>query len=254
MIEDEGITPTVEVASADESAAVDDDDDDDAPAATLTKAAPEAVACGGLQVDDAFSAASLQAVLVHIGALAIAIVGDRENQEGQVLSSAILLALHGSGGEADEIIVLAQIDAAHTVRRAPHGANIVFVEANRHPLMRSQEDDLFAVGNAGADQLIIFIDADGDDAARHYVGKILQRSLLDRSFAGGEEDELAFFFQVAHRQNGRTFSPGCRLSRLAMDLPLPAAPTSGISYTFSQYTRPVLVKQSRYAWVESTMS
>ncbi len=52
----------------------------------------------------------------------------------------------------------------------------------------------------------------------------------------------------------RTCSPGCRFNRLAIDLPLPAAPTSGISYTFSQYTRPVFVKHSRYACVESTSS
>ena len=43
----------------------------------------------------------------------------------------------------------------------------------------------------------------------------------------------------------RTLSPGCSATRLPMCLPLPAAPTSGTSYTFSQYTRPALVKISR---------
>ena len=42
-----------------------------------------------------------------------------------------------------------------------------------------------------------------------------------------------------------TVSPGCSATRLPMCLPLPAAPTSGISYTFSQYTRPVLVKHQQ---------
>ena len=36
----------------------------------------------------------------------------------------------------------------------------------------------------------------------------------------------------------RTVSPGCSATRLPTCLPLPAAPTSGISYTLSQYTRP----------------
>ena len=44
--------------------------------------------------------------------------------------------------------------------------------------------------------------------------------------------------------SARTFSPGCNATRLAMALPLPAALISGISYTLSQYTRPVLVKTS----------
>ena len=86
-----------------------------------------------------------------------------------------------------------------------------------------------AVGDAGLDQFIVLVDADGDDAAGHDIGEVFERGLLDGAVAGGEEDELAFFFKVADGQDGADVFPGCRLSRLCMDLPLPAAPTSGIS-------------------------
>ena len=67
--------------------------------------------------------------------------------------------------------------------------------------MRRQEDDLAAVGDSHAYQLVIRVDADGDDAARHHVAEVLQRRLLHRALLRREEDELAFFFQIAHRQN-----------------------------------------------------
>lgn len=57
VIEDAGITPTVTVAGADESAAIDDEDEDEAPAATLTKAAPEPVQAAKPKMDDQLSKA-----------------------------------------------------------------------------------------------------------------------------------------------------------------------------------------------------
>jgi carboxyl-terminal processing protease len=56
-IEDEGITPTVVVASADETAAAVDEDEDEAPAATLTTAAPAPVVKPKVQMDDQLSKA-----------------------------------------------------------------------------------------------------------------------------------------------------------------------------------------------------
>jgi len=57
VIEDTGITPTVAVASSDETAAVDEDDEDEAPAATLTKAAPEPKPVTAPKMDDQLSKA-----------------------------------------------------------------------------------------------------------------------------------------------------------------------------------------------------
>jgi hypothetical protein len=68
--------------------------------------------------------------------------------------------------------------------------------------MRGQEDDLIAVGAASANQLVIVVDADGNNAARHHIAKVLERSLLDRALAGGEKDELAILFQIAYGQDG----------------------------------------------------
>ena len=59
-----------------------------------------------------------------------------------------------------------------------------------------------AVGDARGDQFVVLVDADGDDAARHDVGEVLERGLLDGALLRGEEDELAFFFKIAHGQNG----------------------------------------------------
>jgi carboxyl-terminal processing protease len=56
VIEDAGITPTVTVAGADESAAM-DEDEDEAPAATLTKAAPQPVQAAKPKMDDQLSKA-----------------------------------------------------------------------------------------------------------------------------------------------------------------------------------------------------
>src|SRR6185437_9876707 len=189
-----------------------------------------AVARSSLDVDDALAAARLQAVFVHLGALAVAVFGDGKDQVGVLFGSLCRLAFGvsfavslgagslfyfglraegdrrlarlGSHGHADDVIVFVQVHAAHSVRGAAHGAHILFVEADAHAFLRGQEDDLVAVGHAGVHQFVIFINADGDDAARHHVAEVLERGLLDRAVAGGEENVLALFLQVAAFQHG----------------------------------------------------
>ncbi len=77
-----------------------------------------------------------------------------------------------------------------------------------------------AVGDAGGDQLVVFIDADGDDAARHDVGEVLERRLFDGALAGGEEDELAFFFEVADGQDGADLFAGLEVEEAGDGLAL----------------------------------
>ena len=79
--------------------------------------------------------------------------------------------------------------------------------------MGGEEDDLLAVGDAGGDQLVVLVDADGDDAARHDVGEVLERGLLDGAVAGGEEDVLGFFFEVADREDGDDFFAGLEVEQ-----------------------------------------
>ena len=128
-------------------------------------AADAADARGDGHVLDALAAAGLQAVVLDIGALAKAVFGD-----GQDAVRARLVLL-GSDGDADDVIVFGEVDAAHAVGRAAHGADVVFVEADGHAEMRGEEDDLRAVGDAGGDQFVVLVDADGDNAAGHDVAR-----------------------------------------------------------------------------------
>ncbi len=74
--------------------------------------------------------------------------------------------------------------------------------------MGGEEDDLLAVGDAGGDELVVLVDADGDDAAGLDVGEVLERGLLDGAVAGGEEDVLALFGEVADGEDGDDFFAG----------------------------------------------
>ena len=108
----------------------------------------------------------------------------------------------GGDGGADDVVALAEVDAAVAVGGAAHGAEVLLVEADGHAVVGGEEDDLLAVGDAGGDELVVLVDADGDDAAGHDVGEVLERGLLDGAVAGGEEDVLALFFEVADGEDG----------------------------------------------------
>ena len=102
---------------------------------------------------------------------------------------------------ADDVVALLERDALVAEGGAAHGAEVLLVEADGHAFVRGEEDDLFAVGDAGDDELVVLVDADGDDAARHDVREVLQRGLLDRAVARGEEDVLAgLLFKVLGRE------------------------------------------------------
>ena len=88
----------------------------------------------------------------------------------------------------------------------------VFVEADGLAVVRGQEDDLLAVGQAGGDQFVALFDVDGDNAAARHVREIFQVGLLDRAVARGEENVLAFFFEIADGEHGAN-----RLARLQRD-------------------------------------
>ena len=111
---------------------------------------------------------------------------------------------------------------------ASHGAQanaaafgiVLFVEADGHSLARGEEDGLLAVGEAGGNQVVVFFDGDGDDAARHDVGEVFERSLLHDAVARGEEDELAFFFKIAHRQDGAHIFAGLQVEQALHGLAL----------------------------------
>ena len=78
--------------------------------------------------------------------------------------------------------------------------------------MRGQEHNLLAVGEIGRDQFVSLLDADGVDAVRAHVGEILELGLFHQAVAGGEEDVLAHFFEMANGEHGAD-----RLARLQTD-------------------------------------
>ena len=148
-----------------------------------------AVALGGADGDDALGAAALGRELLHRGALAIAVFGHAE---------------HGAGlrhHQGDDPLALVQHDAAHAVGTAAHGADMVLAEAHRLAGGGEEHQVLLAVGDGHADQDLVLVQVDGDDAARQRPGELGQRGLLDRAGAGGHEDEMALLIG-AHRQHG----------------------------------------------------
>ena len=96
----------------------------------------------------------------------------------------------------------------------------LLVEADGHAVVGGEEDDLLAVGDAGGDELVVLVDADGDDAAGHDVGEVLERGLLDGAVAGGEEDVLGVFFEVADGEDGDDFFAGLEVDERGHGLAL----------------------------------
>ena len=66
---------------------------------------------------------------------------------------------------ADDVVVLAQGDAADAVGRAAHRPDVVFVEADGHAVPRADEDFAGAVGQLHGDDRVVVLDAHRDDAA-----------------------------------------------------------------------------------------
>ena len=83
-----------------------------------------------------------------------------------------------------------------------HGAHVRLVKADSHAEVGGEEDQLRAVSDAGDDELIVLVNADGDDAAGHDVGEVPERGFLDRSLLRGEEDEFAFLLEIADGEDG----------------------------------------------------
>ena len=121
---------------------------------------------------------------------------------GEFEALAVAGFVGGGDSRADEVVSLAQVDAAVAGGGAAHGAEVLLVEADGHAVVGGEEDDLLAIGDAGDDELVVLLDVDGDDAARHDVGEVAQGGLLDGAVARGEEDELGVLLEVADGEDG----------------------------------------------------
>src|SRR5205085_3341374 len=126
-----------------------------------------------------------------------------------------------------DVVALVQNHPAHAVSRTYHGANVAFVEPDSLTVVRSEEDDLAAIRQRGAHQLVLLLNADRNNSARHHVGEVLQLRLLHRSIARGEEDVAAFFFQVTNRKHRADRLSGLQRNQVPDMLALAGSPDIG---------------------------
>src|SRR5258708_1217350 len=118
-------------------------------------------------------------------------------------------------GHSYNVVALFQVDPKDTIGFAAHGANVVFVEAAGHAFVRSDEDDLVAVGDAGGDEFVSFFDIDGVDAVGADVHELAELRFFYQAVAGGEEDVFIFFFEVAHGEHGADGFAGLQSDEVA---------------------------------------
>src|SRR5256885_6989172 len=130
---------------------------------------------GALQGDDAAAAAVLHAVLVELGALAHALLGDRE--QGR-------LAAHHH--HVDHLVLLVELDPFHAGGRAAHVAHVLLVEPDAHAVMGGEHDVVPAVRHLDVDQLVALLDVDRANADGARVAELRQSCLLHHALFGGE--------------------------------------------------------------------
>src|SRR5215470_6781973 len=150
-----------------------------------------AVLLGRLDVDHPFAAARLHTVFRERRLFAEPIAGHAQH---------LLVAVYRDN--ADDVIVIAQRDAANASGLSPHVAHFTFFKTDRHALARGEEDFLHAVGQLHGHKLVAFVNAHGDDAVRTDVGEFGQLRLLDDALASDHHGKLAFG-EFANRDHAR---------------------------------------------------
>ena len=121
---------------------------------------------------------------------------------------------------ADDVVLVFEVHAADAGGVAAHGADVAFFEADGLAFVGGEEDDLLAVGERGGNEFVALFDVDGDDAARHDVGEVLEFGLLHGAVAGDEEDVLAFLFEIADGEHGADGLAGLERDEVAHVLAL----------------------------------
>src|SRR5712692_7328424 len=144
-----------------------------------------------LQGDDAPAAAVLHPVLIELGALAHALLGDGE-QRG--------LAAHDH--HVDHLVLLVELDPFHAGGRASHVPHVLLVETDAHAVVRGEHDVVPAVGHLHVDQLVALFDVDGANADGARVAELRQPRLLHHALFGGEQEKLVLR-ELAHGYKGR---------------------------------------------------
>ena len=132
---------------------------------------------GDVVVFKSHAAAVLHAVFADVGALAVAVFGYAQYRRAL-----------GRDTRADDIVALAQADAAHADRIASHCARVGLGKADGHAVMRCKQDLILAGGLQNAYQLVALIQRQGADAVRAYVLERRLRGALDSAVARDEHE------------------------------------------------------------------
>src|SRR5690606_10326867 len=141
---------------------------------------------------DPLPAAVLKAVFTHFRAFAVAVLRDAEYRHVVM-----------GNRHADDAVALIEANPNHAVRGAAHGPDVLLREADRHTLVRRDQDVVVAGGQLHVDELIVLVEVDGDDPRAARVAKGLEAGLLHGTLGGDHEDVHVLLLEVAHRQADR---------------------------------------------------
>src|SRR5262245_40166322 len=150
-----------------------------------------AVLLGRLDVDHSLAAARLNTVFRERRLFAEPVAGHAQH---------LLVAVNRD--DADDVIVIAQRDAANAASLPSQVSHFLFFKTDRHTLARGQEDLHPAVGQLHGHQFVALVDAHGDDAVRADVGEFGKLRLLDNALASDHHGVLAFD-EFANRDHAR---------------------------------------------------
>src|SRR5262249_48895728 len=125
-----------------------------------------AVALAGADVDQPLAAAALHAVLVDLGAFAVAVLADGQQR---------LVA--AADDHVDDLLAVLRPDAPAAGGAAAHRPHVVLGEADRHAVARAEHDRLAGAHQVDADQPVALLEIDRDDAAGARPAVLLERRL-----------------------------------------------------------------------------
>ena len=132
-----------------------------------------------LHGQDALASAALQAVVIDLRALAVAVFRNGQHVRALFIDR-----------QADDLVALGQVHRLDAHAHAAHGADVALAKADGHAALGRQQDLLLAVGQLHAHQLVVLAQHDGDQAGAAQVLELRQRRLLDQAQARGH-DEIA---------------------------------------------------------------
>ena len=79
---------------------------------------------------------------------------------------------------ADQRVVADQADAFDAAGVAAHRPGVGFAEADGHAAVGDEHDFVAGLGDDDVDQLVVFLELDGDDAPLHAAGCICVSSVF----------------------------------------------------------------------------